>query len=189
MATQAAAQTILEIAYALRRRKARTAVRKSSGFSSKTMCATRGISTWLACGRAAGSDIHVMPGNRSRVTVDSKTLTHPMEANTKSWSLREVCPRCNSPQYKKNGRIHNGKQNHQCKACGRQFVECFAQYFVSDETRGLIERLLLERLSLRGMPCRRRGTQVVVGFLVQCFVALPAHLHVQPLASTQDVLI
>lgn len=36
--------------------------------------------------------------------------------------IRDVCPRCQSPKHKKNGHIHNGKQNHQCKNCGRQFV-------------------------------------------------------------------
>jgi len=39
--------------------------------------------------------------------------------------IQEVCPCCKSPTYKKNGHIHNGKQNHQCKDCGRQFVDCF----------------------------------------------------------------
>ena len=58
--------------------------------------------------------------------------------------IRDVCPRCQSPKYKKNGHIHNGKQNHQCEDCGRQFVDCFEQYLVSNDTRGLIERLLLE---------------------------------------------
>jgi len=78
--------------------------------------------------------------------------------------IQDVCSRCKSPKYKKNGHIHNGKQNHQCKDCGRQFVDCFEQGLVSDETRGLIERLLLERLSLRGI-CRSvgGGTQMAVG--------------------------
>ncbi len=70
--------------------------------------------------------------------------------------IRDVCPRCKSPKYKKNGHIHNGKQNHQCKDCGRQFVDGFEQDLVPDETRGLVERLLLERLSLRGI-CRAVG--------------------------------
>ena len=72
--------------------------------------------------------------------------------------IRDVCPQCQSSKYKKNGHIHNGKQNHQCKDCGRQFVDGFEQYLVSDETRGLIERLLLERLSLRGI-CRSVGVR------------------------------
>jgi len=33
------------------------------------------------------------------------------------------CPKCCSSKIKKNGHIHNGKQNHQCNDCGRQFVE------------------------------------------------------------------
>jgi insertion element IS1 protein InsB len=104
--------------------------------------------------------------------------------------IRDVCPRCQSPHYKKNGRIHNGKQNHQCQACGRQFVDRFEQYLVSDDTRTLIERLLVERISLRGI-CRAVGVTLkwLLGFLVQCVAALPDHLHVQPVSCTQDVMI
>ena len=106
------------------------------------------------------------------------------------YDLRDVCPRCQSPQYKKNGHIHNGKQNHQCKDCGRQFVDGFEQYLVSDETRDLIERLLLERLSLRGI-CRaaKVGLKWLLGFIVTCFETLPDHLNVQPVSCNQDVMI
>jgi insertion element IS1 protein InsB len=104
--------------------------------------------------------------------------------------IRDVCPRCKSSKYKKNGHIHNGKQNHHCHNCGRQFVECFAQYLLSAKTRALIERLLLERISLRGM-CRAVGVGLkwLLGLLVQCFEALPEHLHVQPVASNHNVMI
>jgi insertion element IS1 protein InsB len=104
--------------------------------------------------------------------------------------IRDVCPRCQSSRYTKNGHIHNGKQNHQCHDCGRQFVECFEQYLLSDDTRALIERLLLERISLRGI-CRAVGVNLkwLLGFLVQCVEALPDHLHVQPITCQQDVLI
>jgi IS1 family transposase len=104
--------------------------------------------------------------------------------------IRDVCPQCQSPKYKKNGHIHNGKQNHQCKDCGRQFVDCFEQYLVSEDTRALIERLLVERISLRGI-CRAVGVKLkwLLGFLVQCFEALPDHLHVQPVRGTHDVMI
>jgi insertion element IS1 protein InsB len=70
--------------------------------------------------------------------------------------IRDVCPRCQSFRYKKNGHIHNGEQHHPCHDCGRQFVDCFEQYLVSDDTRTLIERLLVERISLRGI-CRAVG--------------------------------
>ena len=94
--------------------------------------------------------------------------------------IRDVCPRCQSPKYKKNGHIHNGKQNHHCHDCGRQFVQCFEQYLISEDNRGLIERLLVERISLRGI-CRAVGVKLkwLLGFLVQCVEALPDHLHVQ----------
>jgi hypothetical protein len=59
--------------------------------------------------------------------------------------IREVCPRCKSFRYKKNGHIHNGKKNHYCHDCGRQFV--------------------------------------------QCFEALPDHLHVQPVTCKHNVMI
>lgn len=54
------------------------------------------------------------------------------------------CPRCSSPKYKKNGHIKTGKQNHQCKVCGRQFVLNPSWQPIGDETRSLIKRLLLE---------------------------------------------
>jgi insertion element IS1 protein InsB len=85
---------------------------------------------------------------------------------------------------------HNGKQKHQCKACPRQFVQCAEQYLISDETRAPIERLLRERISLRGI-CRVVGVGLkwLLGFIVTCFEALPDHLHVQPITCTQDVMI
>jgi insertion element IS1 protein InsB len=93
--------------------------------------------------------------------------------------IRDVCPRCQSPKCKKNGHIHNGKQNHQCKDWGRQFVGGFAQDLVSDETRGLVERLLLERLSLRGIfRAVGVGLKWLLGFIANRFEALPDHLVV-----------
>jgi insertion element IS1 protein InsB len=104
--------------------------------------------------------------------------------------VRDACPQCGSSKYKKNGHIHHGKQNHHGHDCGRQFIRCFAQYLIADDTRALIERLLLERISLRGI-CRAVGVNLkgFLGFLVQCCEALPDHLHVQPITCQQDVLI
>ena len=70
--------------------------------------------------------------------------------------VRNACPACGSTRFKKNGHTHNGKQNHPCKTCPRQFVQCCEQYLISDDKRGLIERLLVERISLRGI-CRAVG--------------------------------
>jgi insertion element IS1 protein InsB len=61
------------------------------------------------------------------------------------------CPKCKSKDVVKNGFIHNGNQNHKCKACGRQFVEAPRQKIISDETKVLIDRLLLEKIPLAGI--------------------------------------
>jgi transposase-like protein len=56
------------------------------------------------------------------------------------------CPECGNTNNKKNGHIHNGKQNHYCKSCGRQFVEGSEQKIISVEEREQIRKLLLERI-------------------------------------------
>ena len=60
------------------------------------------------------------------------------------------CPDCDSDHVVKNGHIHNGKQNFMCNDCNRQFVEDPTQKLISKETKGLIDKLLLERISLAG---------------------------------------
>ncbi len=63
------------------------------------------------------------------------------------------CPTCHSTTVKKNGHIHNGKQNHQCLSCGRQFVLNPEKKSISEEERAKIRQALLERVSLEGV-CR-----------------------------------
>ena len=49
----------------------------------------------------------------------------------------------------KNCILKNDKQNYRCQSCGRQFVEIpSGHYRINDETRRLVDCLLLERLSL-----------------------------------------
>jgi insertion element IS1 protein InsB len=119
----------------------------------------------------------------------TKNASHASGGQQQAMVIRDVCPRCQSPKHKKNGHIHNGKQNHQCHDCGRQFVNCFEQDRVSADTRALIEHLLVERISLRGI-CRAVGVKLkwLLGFLVQCFEALPDHLHVRPVACHGNVM-
>ncbi len=61
------------------------------------------------------------------------------------------CPRCGSEHVVKNGHIHNGKAKFACKDCRRQFVENPQQRLISAETKVLIDKLLLERLSQAGI--------------------------------------
>jgi transposase-like protein len=124
-----------------------------------------------------------------RVTVD-QNASSSNGGQQQTMVIRDVCPQCKSAKYKKNGHTHNGKQNHHCHDCGRQFVQCCEQYLISDERRALIKRLLVERISLRGI-CRAVGVTLkwLLGFLVQCFEALPEHLHVQPVTCNHNVMI
>jgi insertion element IS1 protein InsB len=69
---------------------------------------------------------------------------------------REACPQWGSRWYKKNGHIHPGKQPHRGKLGGRAFVLLPANRLITDEQRSLVERLLLQRISLRGI-CRAVG--------------------------------
>ena len=62
-----------------------------------------------------------------------------------------TCPECQSTDVIRNGRIHNGTPKFACKACGRQFVEKPRQHRISAETKVLIDKLLLERVSLAGI--------------------------------------
>ncbi len=61
------------------------------------------------------------------------------------------CPTCNSDNVIKNGSVHNGKQKLLCKDCKRQFVENPVNKIISQETKGLIDNLLLEKIPLAGI--------------------------------------
>ena len=61
------------------------------------------------------------------------------------------CPSCESTTIVKNGINATGKQNYRCKQCGRHFVLDPRVSPVSDETKAVIDRLLLERISLAGI--------------------------------------
>lgn len=103
---------------------------------------------------------------------------------------RETCPQCGSRWFKRNGHVHTGKQNHRCKACGRAFVLTPENHVITEEQRTLIERLLLERISLRGI-CRAVGVglQWLLQFMRARFQAAPADLNVEPPRGMPAVLL
>src|ERR1044071_605462 len=103
---------------------------------------------------------------------------------------REACPQCESGGTKRKGHIHTGKQNHRCKVCGRAFVLHPDNSVITEEQRVLVERLLLERISLRGI-CRAVGVglQWLLQFMVERFQATPAHLYVMPADGTPTVIL
>jgi insertion element IS1 protein InsB len=87
------------------------------------------------------------------------------------------------------GHIHNGTPNDRGKDCGRHCVGCFAHDLISDDTRALIERLPVERISWRGI-CRALGGTLkwLLGLRVEGFEASPDPPHVQPVTCEHDVM-
>ena len=63
-----------------------------------------------------------------------------------------LCPSCDSNQIVKNGKIYNGKQNYKCRDCGRQFVKNPENKIIAQDTKDLIDKLLLEKIPLSGQP-------------------------------------
>ena len=61
------------------------------------------------------------------------------------------CPRCESENIVLNGLTRHGKQNHKCRDCDRQFSLEPKNKPICDETKALIEKLMLERASLRAI--------------------------------------
>ncbi len=103
---------------------------------------------------------------------------------------KEACPQCGSRWYERKGPIHTGEQNHRCKVCGRAFVLTPENSVISTEQRVLIERLLLERISLRGI-CRAVGIglQWLLQFMVTRFQAAPEDLYAKPAEGTPTVIL
>ncbi len=100
------------------------------------------------------------------------------------------CPACDSTSTKKNGHIHNGKQNHCCKECGRQFVKNSQQILISLAKRQRIRKLLLERIPLRGI-CRVEGVSLrwLLVFMVNLYDQLPDDLNFGVKAEAEELII
>ena len=96
------------------------------------------------------------------------------------------CPTCNSTTIKKNGHIHNGKQNHQCLNCGRQFVIDPQNIIINEEKRSFIRQTLLERVSLEGV-CRIFNVSMpwLLQFINEVINELPENLNATVTASEE----
>ena len=62
-----------------------------------------------------------------------------------------ICPRCGSEYIKKNGSTYSKKQKYQCNTCKYQFTKNPKNKIISDETKKLIDKLLLEKIPLAGI--------------------------------------
>lgn len=99
-----------------------------------------------------------------------------------------VCPTCHSVAIKRNGHIHNGKQNHRCLCCGRQFVENPEKKIISDEVKSQVRQALLERVSLEGV-CRIFDVSMpwLLKFLNEIIASLPDHLNATVTADEEEL--
>lgn len=66
------------------------------------------------------------------------------------------CPKCGTNNIRKNGH-RRGKQNYQCKNCGRQFIDCYSQLGYSKEVK---EVCLTMYVNGNGFRAIERITQV-----------------------------
>ena len=81
--------------------------------------------------------------------VESQKWLEYLDSCPNQENPQHACPSCGSKHTVKNGSVANKKQKRLCKDCGRQFVENPTKKIIFDETKQLIDRLLLERISLR----------------------------------------
>ena len=100
------------------------------------------------------------------------------------------CPSCASLLVKKNGHIHNGKQNHRCLACHRQFVLQPDQKIIDDHTKALIRRTWLERVSLEGVyRIFNVSMPYLLGFIDEVVATLPEDLNAQVIREDDDMVV
>lgn len=102
--------------------------------------------------------------------------------------MKIQCPSCSSSLTKKNGHIHNGKQNYQCLSCSKQFVEHSSQKIIDERTKDLIRKTLLERVSLEGV-CRIYDVSMpwLLSFIDQIIASLPEDLNVQVVQEDDEI--
>jgi insertion element IS1 protein InsB len=103
--------------------------------------------------------------------------------------VREACPQCGSVWHKENGHTRHAKQNHQCQACERQFVATAEDRGIGGEQRTMIEHLLRERISLRGI-CRAAAVSLtwLLPLMVERFAVCPDDFHVRIPRHPTDVV-
>ncbi len=77
-----------------------------------------------------------------------------------------------------NGHTHYSKQNYLCHSCNRQFVVGGQDWFVSESDKTLINKLLLERISLSGI-CRVYDVseQWLLAYIKKLYENLPDDLN------------
>ncbi len=89
------------------------------------------------------------------------------------------CPRCGSDYIVKNGISLSQKQKYKCRDCDKQFV-LNPEKKISEEKKAIIDKLLLEKISLRGIA-RSVGVSTVwlQKYVKEKYQEQPEDLHIQ----------
>jgi hypothetical protein len=74
----------------------------------------------------------------------TNNVCHASGGQQPAMVIREMCPRCQSPQHKKHGHLHHGQQTHHGHNGGQQFADGFAQDLIAADTCALIARGLVK---------------------------------------------
>lgn len=104
--------------------------------------------------------------------------------------MRTCCPNCQSKNFVKNGFTRHLDQSHLCKNCGRQFVLEPIANQISQEIKDLINKLLLERLSLEGV-CRVTGVSQtwLMSYITELYHQVPDDLKLVIPHEVEDVFL
>lgn len=103
------------------------------------------------------------------------------------------CPRCYDTKIKRNGYTRHKKQRYKCAGCGLQFIDHPTHKVIAATDIDRINKLLLERLSLRGI-CRVMDVSMpwLLAHIKQLYANVPPHLYIlsqdldfQPYADEQ----
>jgi transposase-like protein len=74
-----------------------------------------------------------------------------MPTTTRTIDPIPACPRCRCAHVVRNGKTKAGSANFRCRGCDRCFVADPKRNPITEERKDLVDRLLLERLSLRAI--------------------------------------
>lgn len=93
------------------------------------------------------------------------------------------CPYCLSAKVTRKGwNKKHTKRRYKCKDCSRWYVEHGKEYFIDQEKINLINSLLLERLSLRGIS---RAVKISLNWLMsyiqKLYKNVPDDLYFKPM--------
>ena len=89
------------------------------------------------------------------------------------------CPKCNSNDAKRNGLSRHGQQRYKCKTCQYQYSHSPNNKVISVSDIKRIHKLLLERISLRGI-CRVMDVSLpwLLAHIEKLYASLPDDLNI-----------